>query len=416
MTINLIKTSIFLFALSLCLLLLQQALFPSELTFATLLLSIFFGSMMIFLNKSFKMNPFLLSYLIFLFVILIYITIDYAADESIRKFLLYSMEFVSSIYIYNYLIFKNNVERFMSIYILISLISLIFLIILISPQNIINTRFGHNGSGSIVSYYIFNHPIYKSSNGTANICAIAMLFSAYFMTIKKDKRYFILFLFFLVCALLCGSRKGMLTVVLFILYFSFFRKKGITLKKVLSVIVLPILFGILIFKIPAFYNSIGFRVESFFGNLSGSNVNSYDGNSYLKRQQLKQIAYEWIDKKPIFGNGIGNFVDEIGYGAENNVLQILIDYGIFGLIIYYSFIFFLFKQIFIREKKTILYSMFSVIIISILIQDYGSVTYPWQQTTMWYSIFWAICVVERKKMLNEKEGKQYGKINTEPSA
>ena len=53
---------------------------------------------------------------------------------------------------------------------------------------------------------------------------------------------------------------------------------------------------------------------------------------------MKNITLNWIKQSPIFGNGMRIFQTTMGFGAENNYLQIMVEYGIFGLLVYYIFV------------------------------------------------------------------------------
>lgn len=398
MIINLKSIFTKLFEFSLIILLFQQVLFPSELTFITVLFNIIFGIILIIINNKVKLNPFLISYILFLLIIFAQIVIGYSVYNFKYKFILYLMQTISTICIYNYLINTKKIEKFLNTYLLVAIVSLLLIICLVGPANIVSSRLGHNGSGSIVSYYIFGNPIFKSSNGTANVCSIALLFCTYFIYSKNKKIYYLPFIFFIICCFLCGSRKGLFMMSFFLIYYFFFMNKKITLKKIIYIFVIPFLFLFLIFKVQFFYNIIGIRVESLFSNLLGNETNKLDGNSYLMRKKMGDLAILWIGRKPFFGSGAGIFVNTIGFGSENNFLQICVDYGLFGLFVYYSYLLSLFRTIFHNRRKTILISMFSLLILMMLFQDFGSVTYSWQQTTMWYSIFWAVVETEEEKL------------------
>lgn len=406
MKMNINKIIVLLFEFSLAFLFLQHDLFPSELTFVSLMLTIAIGIFIVIKSNRLFLNPFIVTYIIFL----IYITIDTCfrgnLEENINILIMYCMQLISSLCIYNYLIKTRKIDNFLKIYIIIGIISLIIMFILLG-EKAISTRLGHNGAGKTISYYLFNIPIYKSSNGTANFCAIATFFLLYYAEIKGKKNYYIPIIILTIGVILCGSRKGILTYLIYIVYTYFFMKKGITKKKILLFFFVPIIIYVTIMKVPVVYNSIGQRIESIVLNLFNVS-NDLDQNSYAKRQQLKQEALEWIDKKPITGYGLKSFSNKTGYGTENNILQIMVEFGVIGTLIYYSFIPFLIYEILKLKNKSVIAKIMGVIVITILIQDYGSVTYSWQHMTMWYSVFWAVIRLERNENIStritEKEG------------
>lgn len=397
------KIIMVLFEISLVFLLLQQNIFPSELTFITLFLSIVFGFFILLRGKKTYLNPFIISYTLFIIYAIIDTMLRDSLQENFPTIIMYVMQLISSLCIYNYIIKGKKGNKFINIYVIIAIISLTIIFILLG-EDAVSTRLGHNGSGGIVSYYIFNTPIYKSSNGTANFCAIAIFFLLYFAEFKNKKICYIPAFFLTIGLVLCGSRKGLLICVIYIIYTYFFMKKGISIKKVLMFLLVPIAIYFLIMKVPAIYDVVGQRIESMILNLFGVE-NKMDGNSYLMRQELKDRAINWIKRKPFLGYGMKTFENAVGYGAENNVLQIMLNFGIVGLIIYYSFIPALIHELIHLKNKSALAKVMGILIITILIQDYGSVTYSWQHTTMWYSVFWAIIKLEKDK-LNQEEIKK----------
>ncbi|PGL72703.1 O-antigen polymerase [Bacillus sp. AFS055030] len=393
------KLCLGIFEIAFVFLLFQQNIFPSELTFISLLLTVIAGIFLIMLDGKFYLNPFLISYGLFFLFALILSLIGWGTGNVEDRLMLLLMKYVSSIFIYNYLMRLEKPEKFMRLYVAISIISLVIIFLLVG-DNAVASRLGHNGSGSIVSYQIAGVPIYKSSNGTATFCAIATLFLLYY-SVRFKKWYCYIFIVFLTIGmLLSGSRKGLLIYILYIIYTYFFMRKGITLKKIVLFLVVPIAGYILLSKVPIIYDAVGIRLESMIMNIF-SQSNSLDGNSYLMRQQLKNVAYEWIGSKPFLGYGFNTFQTATGYGAENNLLQIMVEFGLIGALIYYSFLFSLFRVILRIKNKSVLAGLFSVLILSILLQDYGSVTYSWQHMTIWYSVFWAVANhhMERKKFI-----------------
>lgn len=389
------KIIMLLFEIALIFLLFQENVFPSELTFVSLLLTIVFGIFFLVKGGKLYFNPFIITYVLFI----IYMILDTSLRGNIEEYMptigMYVMQLVSSLCIYNYLIKCQKIEGFLKIYTIVAIISLIIIFVILG-ENALSTRLGHNGSGAIVSYYIFDNPIYKSSNGTANFCAIATFFLLYFAENKRKRYCYIPIIFLTIGLILCGSRKGLLVYVIYVIYTYFFMRKGITIKKILIFLLIPFVLYFTIMKIPLVYDVIGERIESMVLNLFDVS-NTLDGNSYLMRQELKDTAIEWITRKPFFGYGKGTFENAMGYGAENNLLQIMLEFGLIGTIIYYSFLPFFIHEIIKLKNKSVLAKVLGIVAITMLIQDYGSVTYSWQTMTMWYSVFWAIIKIDKIK-------------------
>lgn len=396
-TINSEKIYI-LFELTLVLLFFHDNVFPSELTLVSLLLVIIFGLFIILKNKKMYYNPFLVSYFVFI-IIVATMTLIFGKGEgdTIRRLGLIIAQFVAAIAIFNYLMNTKDIKKFMKIFAIVGFVSLIIIFILLGNRAF-TTRLGHNGASRTVSYFINNTPIYKSSNGTANFCAIATLFLLYFSNNTNNKKqkimYYLISAFLIFGLLLCGSRKGFFVLFVFIIY-SFIQLKVSKKTKAIIFSLGIIIVIILIFNVPFLYNAIGSRVESTFLSLVGIS-NDLDQNSLIARNNLKDSAIEWIGKQPIFGYGFNVFENHIGNGAENNVLQIMLDFGLIGLVAYYSFIVPFINTIKKGNKKNKLYTLVLVLIICILLQDIGTVSYSWLSITMWYSVYWAVFYIEQK--------------------
>ena len=384
------------FEIALIFLLFQHNVFPSQLSFVSLLLSIIAGvALVLFTDKKLYYNPYIVSFLCFMLFIVFASLFGYGTGDVFRDVIYYLMQCISSLFIFNYILRLENVERFLLVYICVCICSLLIIFFLVG-DNAILSRLGHNGSGAIVSYYIAGVPIYKSSNGTAGFCAIALFFLLYYAEKFKKWYCYLPIVFLGVGIILCGSRKALLIVFIYILYAYFFINKGITIKKIVLFVGIPLTTYILLMKIPAIYNSIGIRVVSLIMNIFNES-NILDGNSYVMRNHLKEIAHIWIQERPILGSGLNTFVEANGIGAENNFLQTMVEFGVIGTMIYYSFIIPLVYTVYKHRHANALMRILCIIVLTTLLQDYAGVTFLWQHVTMWYSIFWAFSCRELSK-------------------
>ena len=406
-----------LFECALVLLFFHDALFPSQLTLVSLCAVVVFGGIIIIKTKKFYYNPFLISFCIFTLIATVAtLILKLGENDPIRRLGLIGMQLLAGTCIFNYLMNTKNFKRFMKIFAIVAIISLI-LIFIILGNKAFSTRLGHNGASKTISYYLLWTPIYKSSNGTANICAIAVLFLLFFGNKakgKKEKRLYYIFAGILILGvLICGSRKGLLTLIVYVLY-SFTQVNIDKKKKRIIYILVPITILILIFSVPFLYKSIGKRVQSTFLNIIGI-TNRLDQNSLNKRNELQDEALRWIKDNPIIGYGFNTFSNTVGNGSESNILQITLDLGIISLIVYYSFLPALFKSFKNSNKNSELIKLFTVLIICILIQDFGTVSYGWLFLTMWNSVYWAVYYTENneEKYLEIDDLKKYRGIKDE---
>lgn len=183
-----------------------------------------------------------------------------------------------------------------------------------------------------------------NSNYIAGRMVIA-IYAGYFVFWKIGKSNFFLKLFHLLLCLVMiyvilvsGSRTslGLLILPLFV---YFFMKKGSMLIKCLGIAIAIGVFYFVVMKVPYFYDIIGERVEDVFDIANGSD----DGNEDVSRLILMQLGLDWFIEKPILGYGINCFrmlsyhspwFSDYFY-AHNNYIELMVDVGIIGLIIYY---------------------------------------------------------------------------------
>ena len=404
---------IILFEISFILMLFQNNVFPNVFTSEFYMLFISTGALMYLLVKRKYYHKYFTFYLAFILYYFVLSKLIYNRDSkfSNNRILMMSIIWIMLVLIYNYIVIIKDTKRFMKIYILVSLVSLISIVILVG-DNLFESRLGHNGIGTTVSYYLFNKPIFKSSNSTARFCSIAAFFCAYFAMYEKKKIYYILMSFFSYGVILTGSRKGILILAIFLIYSLFkFMKVRIDIK-IIRISIIAILVGILIFKVPFFYQQIGKRMWVLISNIFELGNAIGDGNSYVMRQNLANLAISYIIKSPFIGVGLGVFGAENSYngflvGTENNYLDILVSGGIFAFGLYYSYIIFLINEIkTIYFSKSLTIKIMFVIVLTILINDIGSMTYFLINSLMWISILFAVIKNEKnsKRYINRIEG------------
>jgi len=252
-------------------------------------------------------------------------------------------------------------------------------------------------SGSIASSYIlFNFLLnYSFSyfhrlgrllgpiNAMGIIIGIATIFSFYFLVFEKKYFYILPIIVTTIVILLTGSRTALAFVVLNVLLLIYFKNrrsfKG-KLKTIILILLLFLLFYYLIFNVPIFYMVIGRRIENITAVFSGEGTKDV---SISIRNSMIKFGIEKFIEKPILGYGIDNYMvlleDEVsirGY-AHNNYIELLVDVGIVGTVIYYlMYVFSLFKLIKLKIEpyKNFKY-LFISLFLSILIIGYSFVYY-----------------------------------------
>lgn len=192
-------------------------------------------------------------------------------------------------------------------------------------------------------------------------------------------------LLFATIALLTGSRKALVSLVLGFISFELINSKGIKLIfKILVVVLICCLVGYIIFNNELLYSALGSRIEHMILTIQGANRLGQTDGSLLQRQYYIKQAQYLFSLNPLIGYGGNNFITymrEIGYShiaySHNNFWELLSTLGILGFLLYYfMWIKLLFSYIKNYLTSKSIESLFFLIIITILlILDYGNVSY-----------------------------------------
>ena len=246
---------------------------------------------------------------------------------------------------FSFLIFIYSFKIIKSKYIIISLISLSFFFfslyyIVYYRREIIH--FSSYASGSLRLGWFFDNP-----NGVSAYAVVGFSTPLYLLLFWNKKFRFIFIvpaLASLLVGVTTGSRTFLIIIVLLLLiflYFKFSKHKLIYLGVVAGVIIL----GIVMLNMP-FLSTLKDRliraIETLFGTASKVDT------STLERVVMIDYGFMLGSKKMIFGYGVDGFsvVSGMGTYAHSNFAEMICDFGLIGLVIFYLplFIFF-FKTI-----------------------------------------------------------------------
>lgn len=226
-----------------------------------------------------------------------------------------------------------------------------------------------------------------SSNLIGMRAGIAVVLGNYFLV--NEKRHRMIYLIFIALnattAILSGSRKAILFMLIPLLLFYLFRQKN-SMKFMKNAMFAVVLVGVTyyaIMNIPFIYDMVGYRFETMVYGLMGTGET--DGSTSLR---LKMIDWglEWFMIKPWLGHGINNYMTLLGtmhtYAgttgvyAHNNYIELLVDLGLIGTAIYYFiYLKILQKAVRIRKQLGPLQLIMMGIFMSIIINEYGMVSY-----------------------------------------
>ena len=194
--------------------------------------------------------------------------------------------------------------------------------------------------------------------------------------------------------LLTGSKNGILMIVS-ITFLAYFLHGSFTgkVRIIVSTLILGSILLYLMFNVPALYNIIGYRMETFFDIFTSGNGFAAD-SSTSTRSDLMAFAWTMFLERPFLGWGFANvagYVAAQGYFivtyAHSNYLELLADVGLIGTLVFYAPHLSAFgkfsKKIILYRNKDVLNCTVYAILIVILLTDYASVNI----TTVYY---WAI--------------------------
>lgn len=236
----------------------------------------------------------------------------------------------------------------------------------------------------------------------ANDIGMGMGFGIYIMLyfLKKEERKSIKIIYILsmiLCAIvimLSGSRKSIFIIAFSTVMYIWIRSK----RKMIMTIVLLIAVAFLFYLVMTnamLYELIGVRIEELIEFALGKSRND---RSTLIRTLMITRGMDIFKQHPILGVGANNFKAISGFGlySHNNYIELLSGIGLIGFTIYYAgYIYLIVNCIKRKEKIT---SFFAIGIISIMILEYGLVSYT--SFTEQFMICIAFTVVRLNKSKN----------------
>ena len=184
--------------------------------------------------------------------------------------------------------------------------------------------------------------------------------------------------------ILSASRKSLLILLIPLVIYILLKEKN-PLKVFRNIIIIvAAVYGIfyLMMNVPLLYDLGGNRIESFLNSLNGGET---DGSTSFRIHMI-EWGIEWFHNRPYFGHGLmnykallgtmGTWAGTEGTYAHNNYIELLVDVGIVGTVIYYSlYASLLFKGIRKIKERNLTRLILLGLLVAILISEYGLVTY-----------------------------------------
>lgn len=222
------------------------------------------------------------------------------------------------------------------------------------------------------------------------VFSYACVCGVYFTVFKRRPLYLVGCAAFVFFALSSGSKKSVFTIVLGILLVLLF-KYGI--KRMYKVIIVG---GVLVvglyflLSLPIF----GVMSDRLFSFLSGEK-----NESDIIRSSMIRDGMRFFLEKPVFGYGSDAFrtISAHGTYSHNNFVELLVDYGIVGFLLYYAMFVYLAIKFFAgkgRGKPSNI--MMAIILITRLVMDYGMVSFSSKGTWMLLAVAFAMALNENR--------------------
>ncbi len=203
---------------------------------------------------------------------------------------------------------------------------------------------------------------------------------------KKKKIYILLFMIQFVLVVLSGTKRAIIGLVVFYIILTIFKYRKSVYKHFIIIIFVIGTFFYLIINNDFLYNIVGFRIEVMLYDLGVYNVigrNIQDSSTGL-RLELFNDAYKMALDTPILGHGYAYFETHSvgfnsafrGYHSHNNYLELIINYGLIGFILYYGiFIRTTFRLIRKKNKTNLTHLFLTFFLILYFVIEPSSVTY-----------------------------------------
>lgn len=211
-------------------------------------------------------------------------------------------------------------------------------------------------------------------NILAFLMAIVSVICFFYGNTMKRKEYYFVMICPTLMLLATGSRRGIISLLIGIVLIMLLEGGGVKRYKniFLAIVVLLILKELL--SLPIF-SSMNERLISLIEAING---NAAFSNSDESRFEMIQTGLNMFYNKPLFGYGAGAFKEIAGYGkySHNNYVELLVNFGAFGCVIYYYVVFSQLKCAVVRMKYGVkIEKLFITILIMRLVSDFGNVSY-----------------------------------------
>lgn len=258
----------------------------------------------------------------------------------------------------------------------------------------------------------------ENSNTLGYVSSAAIVFCYILLYVEKKQKnlYKVLMVANVVFAVLTASRKVYIFIGIFFVIALIMKTKNPVkvFRNFIALCILAIAGYYSLMRVDFLYELVGERIETMLDGFSGKNTDASTGF----RLQLIQWGLEWFKNRPILGYGnncyayllgstYNTWAGSEGVYAHNNYIELMVDLGVLGLLIYYSFyICSVFQAL--RAHKYNPLAIYSIaIFVSMVVTEYGQITYNKGFLQIVLLLAWSMSL----SIFNTKNGGKIGKRN-----
>ena len=227
-----------------------------------------------------------------------------------------------------------------------------------------------------------------NANILAFVTSCSIILTIIIITLNKTKfkkLYYVVGAINVIFALLTASKKIFIYVGVFMaIYFILKANNSLRLiRNLLLISIIGICTFIIIMNVDFLYDLVGYRIETMILGFIGGET---DGSTSFRLNLIKW-GMEWFREKPIFGYGLNCYkyllgttyntcAGSSGVYAHNNYVELLVDLGVVGTLIYYSIYFSILRKSYkLNRIKSNLGKLSLAFMISLMVAEYGQVSY-----------------------------------------
>ena len=249
--------------------------------------------------------------------------------------------------------------------------------------------------------------------------AIATNLVLYLLIKNKKAKYTLQLVVCLLIVVISFSRKAIVFSILPMIVCFVFSKRD-SLKSILlrsGITIAALIIGITsLYVVPELHNTMGVKFEAMINGVL--NTGNKTDASVKARMNFIKYGEEMFEERPIQGWGLNNFKNMIAVRkpkgmtntyAHNNYIEIAVDLGVIGLIVYYSlYVYMLMYGIRYYKKLDYLQLLMLSFLVTLAICEYGLVSYyndfiHLLLTMIWMSLMYYGDIGKRNKECSKRK-------------